>query len=414
MLRRTAALVAAAILPVSVLAACSSTEGSTEGDGPVELRFATPDSGPGAKHLQSVVDAYNASQNKVVISLEAYGPAFDQKLSSEIGAGDVPDILKVWNFPAYHSILMPLNDYIDGLPDKDDFYETLFDYAEMDGNVYGFPTGYSTRGFYYNRDLVKKAGLTPDPNWTGDDYVHWVSAIGGLGDSIKGGDQPTNPDPYAFESFLFTNGGEWLNDQGQPVVNSPQNVEIIEFLHDVAYGPKTGEEVFKHPITEDLSKVFMSGDLGTFEFGKWFTETFTDNGMDYGILPMFSFHGKTPKSVVHAGFVAVSKDTEYKQQALDFISWMSSPENVKKAAAYDLPVRKSVSKQLGLTKDPINKPFLDMLANSEGTKASMLKNENWPDISAEIASTLESIFANADADVQGELDDLQTKLKSIA
>jgi len=410
MLKKSLALIAVVALTAS-LAACSSSPGGSTAK--IELRFATADSGPGAVQLQSVVDAYNASQQHVVIKMEAYGTAFDQKMSSQIGSGTVPDLIKNWNFATYNSILAPLNTYIDGLPDKSDFFETLFNYATMDGKIYGFPTGYSTRAIYYNTDLAKKAGLTPKANWTSDDYLEWVTKIGNLGNNVMGGDQLTNPDPYAFESFLFSNGGEWLNDAGKPVVNSPQNIEVINFLHSVAYGPNTKSMVNKHPASEDLSKVFMAGDLGTFEFGKWFTQTFTDNKTPYGILPMFSFNGKVPKSVVHASFVTVSKKTSHMQEALDFITWMSSPANVKKAAAYDLPVRKSVSDELGLTKDPINKPFLDMLQNSVDTKSSMLKNQKWPDFSADIAATLESIFSNENVDIPHELDALQTKLESL-
>ena len=101
MFRTTLALVAMGGLAASMLVACSSTTGGAGGgnSGPVVLRFATADSGPGAKELQSVVDRYNKSQGHVFIKMEAYGDAFDQKLSSQIGSGGVPDILKIWNFP---------------------------------------------------------------------------------------------------------------------------------------------------------------------------------------------------------------------------------------------------------------------------------------------------------------------------
>lgn len=407
--------VAVAVAAVSALALAGCGFGGSSdaaSNGKVVLRLATPDSGPGAQHLQDVVDAYNKSQNHVVVKMEAYGDAFDQKLSSEIGAGQVPDILKMWDFPLYHSILIPLNDYINNLPDKDDFFPTLFNYAKMDGKIYGFPTGYSTRAIYYNTDLAKRAGLTPSPTWSSQDYATWVTKIGSLGGNVSGGDQPTNPDPYAFESFLFSNGGQWLDDAGKPVVNSPQNVQVIKFLHDLAYSPQTGRYVHKHPSSEDLSSTFMSGQLGTFEFGKWFTDTFTKNKTPYGILPMFSFNGKPPQSVVHASFLSVYKNTKHEKEVLDFITWFSSKANVTKAASYDLPVRKSVTESLGLAKDPINKPFLDVLNNSVGTTSSMLKNDKWPDISTDIAATLEAIFSNKAVDVQRQLDDLQKKLQS--
>lgn len=403
------AAAAAAVIALGLTGCAGTTSGD---DGRVTLRFATPDSGPGAEHLQSVVDAYNESQEEVEVKLEAYGDAFDQKLTSQIGAGNAPDIMKMWNFPAYYSILEPLNGFIDAMPDKDDFYPTLFSYAEMDGKVYGFPTGFSTRAIYYNTDLAEKAGLTAPESWTSDDYVEWVKAIAATGDGAFGGDQLTNPDAYSFESFLLSNGGEWLDDDGEPVADSKQNIEVVEFLHDLAYGD-TASAIRKHPASEDTSKVFMAGDLGTFEFGKWFTQTFTENNTPYGILPMFSFGDNAPKSVVHAGFVSISKDTEYKEEAEDFITWMSSPENVRDAAAYDMPIRISIADELGLTTDPINKPFFDMLVSSEGTQSSMLKNEEWPDISAEIGATLEKIFSNEEIDVAEQLHELQATLESL-
>lgn len=407
MFRKISAAIVAAGLVAAALAGCSSA-----GDGKTTLRFATPDSGPGAEQLQSVVDAYNASQSKVTVKLEAYGDAFDQKISAQVGSGNVPDMLKMWNFPQYYTILEPMNDFIDTMKDKSDFYPVLFNYADMKGKIYGFPTGYSTRAIYYNSDLASKAGLTPPASWTSEDFTDWVKKIGALGGGVYGYAQPTNPDAYSFESLLFSNGGEWLDNSGKPVVNSKANLEVIKFYHDLAYGA-TADVVRKGPSSDDLSKVFMSNQLGTFEFGKWYTDTFTKAKTPYGILPMFSFNGKTPKSVVHAAFVSISKTSKHKAAAEDFIRWMSSPENVTKAAKYDLPIRKSVAGKLGLTSDPINKPFFQMLENSADTKSSLLKSAKWPDISTDIAATLETIFSAKDVDIKAEMDKLQAKLAAL-
>ena len=69
---------------------------------------------------EKVVQAFNESQDKIEVKLENYGSAFDQKLAAAIGAGNTPDIIKLWNFPAYYESIIPLNDKIETLEDKDD------------------------------------------------------------------------------------------------------------------------------------------------------------------------------------------------------------------------------------------------------------------------------------------------------
>ena len=51
--------------------------------------------------------------------------ALNQKLAASFGAKNPPDIMYMWNFPAYYESLEPLNQYIEGDAemDMDDFYK---------------------------------------------------------------------------------------------------------------------------------------------------------------------------------------------------------------------------------------------------------------------------------------------------
>jgi multiple sugar transport system substrate-binding protein len=238
-LKRLAALGLALTLGASGLTGCSGTDKkeSAEKDGKIQLRYATGDAGPAVEVQEEIVKAFNESQDKIEVKLETYGTAFDQKLAAAIGSKKAPDIVKMWNFPAYYESLVPLQDQIDKMEDKDDFYETLFNYADMNGNIYGMPIGFSTRAFYYNKDLADNAGITVKDEWTTDDLKEMAKAA--TSGDATGLYFYYNPDPYAFESMLWSNGGAWLDDSGKPVINSDANKETIQYFHDMIYKDKT-------------------------------------------------------------------------------------------------------------------------------------------------------------------------------
>lgn len=83
--------------------------GGSGGDGAkgkITIRYATGDAGPAVTLQEQIVKRFNESQDRIEVVLETYGTAFDQKLTAAIGSGNAPDVVKMWNFPAYHAALV--------------------------------------------------------------------------------------------------------------------------------------------------------------------------------------------------------------------------------------------------------------------------------------------------------------------
>lgn len=413
-LKFTSLLLVATLLMGS-LAGCG--QGAKEGntakepaatEGKIKLRYATGDSGPAVTVQEEVVKAFNESQDKIEVKLETYGTAFDQKLTAAIGANNAPDIVKMWNFPAYYQSLVPLDDKINALEDKDDFFETLFNYADMEGNIYGMPIGFSTRALYYNKKLVEEAGVTVKDNWTMNDLKEAAKATT-KGD-VKGLYYYYNPDPYAFESILWSNGGEWIDDNGAPVINSAANKEAITFMHDLIYKDKAA---FAGNLADDFGQVMSSGKYAFGEMGKWFIPSINDAGIDLGIAPMPGFKKDSSMSVVHASFLSVTKSSKNADAAWEFIKFYTSKDSVKTLSKIEMPVRQSVAKDLGYLEDEQIKPFYTMLDRSVSKRPSLVKTVKWPEINAEIAAALEAIFVQEQVDINAVLDETQSKAESI-
>lgn len=385
--------------------------GGSGGDGAkgkITIRYATGDAGPAVTLQEQIVKRFNESQDRIEAVLETYGTAFDQKLTAAIGSGNAPDVVKMWNFPAYHAALVPLEDRIDALDDKDDFYQTLFNYANMNGHIYGMPIGFSTRALHYNKAIIEKAGIAVKDDWTMEEFRE--AAIAATDGDVKGLYFYYNPDPYAFESFLWSNGGAWLDDDGRPVVNSEANKEAIRFIHDLIYKDKAGHA---GNLADDFGQVMASGKYAFGEMGKWFISSILDAGVDIGIAPLPGFKEGSSMSVVHAAFLSITNNSQNQDAAWEFIKYYTSYDVVKQLMEIEMPVRESVAADIGYLDDPLIKPFYTMLERSESERPALVKSEKWPEISAEIQTALEAIFSQEQVDIGAILDEVQKRAEAI-
>lgn len=373
-----------------------------------KIRYATGDSGPAVAVQEEIVKAFNESQDKIEVKLETYGTAFDQKLAAAIGSNNAPDIVKMWNFPAYYQSLIPLQEKISMLEDKNDFYETLFNYADMEGNIYGMPIGFSTRALYYNKALTEAAGVTIGNEWTMENLKEAAKAT--TKDDVTGLYFYYNPDPYAFESMLWSNGGEWIDDKGTPVINSDANKEAIQYLHDMIYRDKAA---FAGNLADDFGQIMGSGKFAFGEMGKWFIPSINDAGIDLGIAPMPSFTNGQSMSVVHAAFLSITSSSKNPEAAWEFVKFYTSYESVKTLSEIEMPVRETVAQDLGYLDDEQISPFYTMLERSVAKRPALVKTVKWPEVSAELAAALEAIFVQENVNISDVLDETQSKVESI-
>jgi multiple sugar transport system substrate-binding protein len=70
----------------------------------------------------------------------------------------------------------------------------------------------------------------------------------------------------------------------------------------------------------------------------------------------------------------------------------------------DLPVRTSVAEEKGMTKDPIYKPFFDILPASGSETPAFLKNQNWTKVQDNLARAIEATMIDQ-GNAKAHLDD---------
>lgn len=389
------------------LAACSDNQSSSGSDqeakdskGKTTLRFATWDSGEALKIQEAIAKKFEEKNPNVKVQVEAYGDGFDQKLAASFGAKNPPDVMYMWNFPAYFQSLEPLDHFIksDAEMDMNDFYQGLFNYSSMYGKVFGMPAGFTTRVVYYNKDLFDAAGIPyPKDGWTWDDFKATAKKLSDPAKKQYGFGVRPEPDTYDLQGFVWSNGSSFISEDGKKIngyMNSPETIESIKMFGDMVKDKSAVLVGGKNQQSGD--DIFKAGKLAMWESGIWPLEGFKEAKVNFGTIEMPAFNGKPVKGVIASSAVSIAKDSKHKELAWKFVKFYSSAEAIKMRTA-DLPVRISVVKEMKTDQDALISPFYKMLERSNDTPAFLL-NKNWDEINRNLSAAINAIMLGQDAD----------------
>lgn len=372
------------------------------------LRLATWDDEESLTIIEGIATAFEAANPGVDIQVEAYGDGFDTKLAAAMGAGAAPDLMYMWNFPAYADALMPLNDFIarDGeAMNISDIPEGLINVSVIDGNVLGLPAGFTTHVIYFNRDLFAAAGVAePAAGWTWADLRAAAAQLSDPATDTYGFAVDAKPDPYDFEQFYWSNGTSYIAPDGSAVdgyMNSAEGAEVLTMFADMI---ASGEALALN-IGDDTSgsSLFRAGKLAMFEGAMWNMSGIQESGVNFGTVVLPAFGDKPVVSTINSSAISISANTANPDLAWEFVKFYVSPEAIA-MRVNDLPVRTSVAEASGQANDPILAPFFTMLEASGAASPAFLKNPEWARIQENLAAAIEATMVDQ-GNAQAHLDE---------
>mgnify|MGYP003081827948 FL=1 len=375
----------------TVLSACASGGNSSESkNGKVKVRFASWDVAEDIDKQQSLVDKFNESHDDIEVVLEAYGRDFDTKISAGMGSKDAPDIMYMWNYPAYYEGLEPLDSYIEkeGEDFKKNYYSALWDYNSIEGNIYGMPVGFTTHALFYNKDLFEEAGVDlPGENFTWDDLRTTAKTISEK-TNAKGFAFQMKPDPYDFEMYLWSNGTAYCDDKGdmKGKIDSQESQEVFKMFQDMAK-----EEVAA--VTEvNGTDEFRAGQVAMYIYGSWSINSLNEDNMNYGITKLPNFGSKPSVSILSSSGIAMSKDSKNKDAAWEFMKYWTGEEANRARIGLELPVLETVIESEKIMEDSTYAPFYEMLKQSAGYTPASFIQKNWSEVSENLSLSFEEMF----------------------
>jgi len=116
---------------------------------------------------------------KVEIEMIAFD-RYEDKIRTVLAAGETPDLIQInddfVNMYMSRGMTQSINKYIKNV-NADDYFESLWNFGMVDGEKYVFTPATKVRLIFYNKDMLKKAGLPEPPQTWGDPSWDWAKFL---------------------------------------------------------------------------------------------------------------------------------------------------------------------------------------------------------------------------------------------
>ena len=317
--------------------------------------------GPEETGLRKAAEVYNgkaADADKVKLIFFNRDGFFD-KLQADLAAGTKEfdaNLLATYAIGRYAPFMDPIT-----LPAsaKDVFSDKVLATMQFGGKQYGVPTDLSLHFLYYRKDLLDqllsnadwkkkyteiaqaklgKALAPKDPaEWGWDDYeataLFFTKSV-----------NPDSPTRYGtvlqmknllfnmmvWESTVRSEGGNWMDDKGQITVDTPafrKGLELYKRLYDAGATPKDS-------VTYEYAEAnaaFGSGQAATMlQWNAAFGDLDSKDknpavaGKIGTVAPPVGSAGRFTH--IHGLGLGINKNSEHKDGAAKFLSWLATPE----------------------------------------------------------------------------------------
>jgi multiple sugar transport system substrate-binding protein len=335
-----AALALAACGGPAASSGTSST--SASGGGVVNITWQTMWSGNTLTLLNQMISQFNSTHPDIHVTESSIPSATgDAKLLSEIAAGDPPDVFTEWNPVlgeyAGDGTIQSMAPYLTGSYSGLEkwLYPIALAGGEYNGTLYGVPMGMNSWALYYNKSMLKAAGISSPPTTLAQLYTdqakEWKISGGKL-EQI--GFYPTyNQGMEYFDSFFgavncFDSAGNYA------LATCPGAQAEANFLasyDSYPYSLVAANETAYGGVAGGDDDAFVAGKEGFTMDGPWEGAQnipVTNPAMvgNFGVVPFPNTVGG-PSTFGQGNYNIIPKGAAHPQQAFEFIAWLAGYNN---------------------------------------------------------------------------------------
>jgi len=278
--------------------------------------------------IEAMVDEFEASHPDIDVKLtDLTWSNGHEKIVIALASGTGPDVLELgsdWIAQfAESGHLADVSDHVVA----DSAERQGWSLTTYNGQIYAQPWFLGTRVLFANRTLLTKAGY--DETFvpvSQEQFREAVYRIDSLGKDIYGWGSNTAEKHRLYKKFLpffWSAGAQVFSDDGQLcVLSSMQAIEALRFykeLHD-----SCGYVANQRGIED----AFLAGKIGFILSGDWLLKRIEKENRDIDLVStLFPGEQFPGQSFLGGEFLAVNAASDASQAALEFIDFITSPEN---------------------------------------------------------------------------------------
>lgn len=297
-------------------------------------------SGAGQETLDSIVDDFNNSQDKIQVKAEFQG-TYDEaltKFNAVAGTDSSPTMMQTFEIGTKSMInsgnILPIQQFVDkDQYDMSSLEENITKYYSLDGKFYSMPFNSSTPVMYYNKDAFKAAGLNADQApATYEEVEQAAKAITESNPKMKG---------FALQAYgwlweqLLANQGALLLNKDNGRTGTPTSI---------GWSEEEGKSIFnwvKNMVDDgtfanygtngdNMVAGFLAGDVSMFLQSSASARDIIDNApFEVGIAFLPHPENKERQGVVIGGaslWMMDGKPEAESQAAWEFMKYLQKPE----------------------------------------------------------------------------------------
>ncbi|MET9959908.1 ABC transporter substrate-binding protein [Streptomyces sp. NPDC006326] len=323
-------------LPSALLASgCSAPHQGTgrPGDPIVLTLLSHYASGVLKEALQGPVDEWNATHDRVKVQTKAV--EFTDLLTTFMvrqAAGQGADILHpycLWNGQLVRAGVLRPAPSEHAREITRGYGEAAVDAASVAGRVYGYPTEVQTYALYYNKRLLREAGIEGPPRtWRElEETAYRTARRDRYGNTLVQGFGLSTADDSTTVgqtlALLNAAGGTFVSKDGRSTaIDSPAGRAVFDLEHRLVVGGASSPGV-------NVYKAFRSGQVAMMVSAGWWTGSLKDQmGKDYrdvGVAPLPLPEADGKRATLSTGFMlGVNAASKHPRAAWEFLRWLNT------------------------------------------------------------------------------------------
>jgi len=331
-------------------------------------------------------------------------------VNTRVANNQAPDILNIDVFADYQAddLLLPAKDYVSE-ETYNKMYEAFLEQSNVDGTIWAIPDLASARAMYYNKDILEGAGATVPTTW--EELTETCKKIKEKYPDVYpwGIDMTTDEGQAAFAYYIWNNGGDFVDADGNWTLNSAENVAAIEYAIGLIKDGYTNTD----PANEtryDLQDMFGTGKVAMMIAPNSLPTYVKDGGneVNYGMAPIPNNNGTSVSAGVMDRFMCFDNDySDAEMEAIKtFFDYFFEDERYSAWVEMEgfLPATKTGGEALA-AKDETMAEWIDIVGSC---KFYPTAKTEWADVKQGVINAEQN--ALLDGNVKELLDSLQAEI----